>query len=153
LGFFVTEGAYVDWIAAATKTRTSENNTYIWQIALNTNALNADNFQDVSRRLLALNNKFTNDYPGLLILGSLNRLLSSYQTRVASVSRRVLLFSGSVLWLMLYHRVSTFGLVLDQEMGEWSSFLCRGASTSQLSRLQLSTVVLLCAVGFVVGPL
>src|SRR5581483_1622074 len=151
--FFVTEGAYSDWIAkASTRAQGGTNNSYTWQIKLNPQAINADNVADVQARLTALVNRLTADYPGLLNFNPLLKLLNNYRDSVANTEGSVVLLSGAILVLMLYHLVTTVGLVLEQQMGEWASMSSRGASARQLVTLQGLTMLLLGVVGFGVGP-
>jgi ABC-type antimicrobial peptide transport system permease subunit len=154
ISMFVTEGAYSDWIARATKLRSSsaENNTYVWQISLNPQAINADNVGDIQSRLQTLTNKMNTDYPGLFIFNPLSKILGNYTDRVSSTERPVVLLSCAILLLMLYHLVTTVGLVLEQQTGEWSSISSRGANTWQLLLMQGLTMILLGTIGFAVGP-
>ncbi|MCC7451731.1 MAG: ABC transporter permease [Anaerolineae bacterium] len=154
MSFFVTEGAYSDWIAKATqKGRTDDNNSYVWRIRMNAGAVNADNIADVQGRLTALVNQMSRDYPNLFTFNPLLNLLNGYTNRVGNTEGPVTLLSGAILILMLYHLVTTVGLVLEQQTGEWSSMSSRGASTFQLILLQGLTMILLGGVGFLVGPL
>ncbi len=153
VGFIVTEGAYTDWISNATKLRNGENNSYVWQIGLNSGAINADNIGDVQSRMSYLINKMNIDYPGLFNLNPLLKVLNAYTDRISNTEAPVTLLSGAILVLMLYHLVTTVSLVLEQQMGEWSSLSSRGASTLQLVLLQGITMVLLGLIGFAVGPL
>jgi ABC-type lipoprotein release transport system permease subunit/ABC-type multidrug transport system fused ATPase/permease subunit len=151
--FFVTEGAYSDWIAkASTRAQGGANNSYTWRIKLNSEAINADNVADVQSRLTTLVNRLTADYPGLLNFNPLLKLLNNYRDSVANTEGSVVLLSGAILVLMLYHLVTTVGLVLEQQMGEWTSMSSRGASARQLVTLQGLTMILLGVVGFGVGP-
>ncbi|MEP7288417.1 MAG: ABC transporter permease [Chloroflexota bacterium] len=152
MGLIVTEGAYTDWIAQATRSRNGDNNTFVWQIPLKLAAINADNFEDVQNRLSALTSRLTNTYRGLSTLSTLPQRLGGYTGRIDSTRGPVLLLSGAILILMLYHLVTTAGLVLQQQLGEWSSLASRGASTWQLVTMQAITVGLLCIVAFIIGP-
>ncbi len=153
MGFFVTEGAYSDWLArASTQIQGGENNSYIWQIRLNPQAITADNIDDIRGGITSLVNQMTADYPGLLTFNPLLKLLNGYTNRVANAEGPVLLLSGVVLLLMLYHLVTTVSLVLEQQMGEWASLSSRGAGIVQLVTLQGLTMSLLGLVGFAVGP-
>jgi ABC-type antimicrobial peptide transport system permease subunit len=154
MGFFVTEGAYSDWLArATTQVQGGENNSYIWQIRLNPQTINADNIDDMRRRIGFLVNQMAADYPGLINFNPLLKLLNSYTSRVSSTQGPVLLLSAAILLLMLYHLTTTVGLALEQQMSEWASLSSRGASTSQLVMLQGLTMILLGLVGLTVGPL
>jgi hypothetical protein len=153
MGLIIPEGAYTDWIAKATRSRSGDNNTYVWQIALDLKQINADNFESVLSHLTTLESKLGSTYQGLSTLTTLPRLLSRYSDKIAATRGPVLLLSGAILLLMLYHLVSTVGLVLEQQTGEWSSLSSRGASMVQLVQMQALTVGLLCLLGFIIGPI
>lgn len=152
VAFFVTEGAYTDWIAKAARIGDNDNSSYVWIVALDPAAISADNIADTQNRMTFLANKMAADYPGLISLNPLLKLLNNYVGLVGRVEGPVILLSGAVLVLMLYHLVTTVSLVLEQHIGEWASISSRGASTFQLVFLQASTMLLLCVVGFAAGP-
>jgi hypothetical protein len=153
-GIVVPEASYTDWIAVATRTRTQDNNnTFIWRISLNLQTINADNFEVVLNRLTRLNNTMKNDYAGLSALSTLPGLLGRYTGKIAAICAPTLLLSGAILLLMLYHLIATTGLVLEQQLAEWSMLSSRGASVFQLVRMQALTAGLLSLIGFGVGPL
>jgi len=152
LSFIVTEGAFTDWIVDAAKIQNVDNTSYVWWIKLDPGVVSADNMDDVRARLALLGTRMVTDNPGLLVFDPLVKTLNNYTTSVSRTEGPVILLSGAVLVLMLYHLVTTVSLVLEQQTGEWASFSSRGASLFQLVFLQGLTMLLLCVIGFVVGP-
>jgi ABC-type antimicrobial peptide transport system permease subunit len=153
MGFIVTEEAFADWVARATSLLTAgDNNTFIRQIALNIQTINADNVNDVQASIRTLVSRMTTEYPGLITLNPLLRLLNSYTDQLARTDGPILILSGAILILMLYHLVTTVALVLEQQTAEWASMTSRGASILQLIALQGLSMALLGLIGFVAGP-
>ncbi|MFQ3534657.1 MAG: ABC transporter permease [Aggregatilineales bacterium] len=152
LAFIVTEGAYSDWIAQATQTvRSGANNSYIWLMRLDGRAITADTLSTLRERLKFAVDKLTADYPGLLSANPLLRELDRYADQVARTEPPVILLAGAVLLLMLYHLVATVSLYLETQAEEWAALSSRGASIWQLVRLQTLTMLMLCAIGAIVG--
>ncbi|MDW8299428.1 MAG: ABC transporter permease, partial [Anaerolineae bacterium] len=152
LAFIVTEGAYSDWVAKATQTvRRSENNSYVWLIRLNSAAVTADTLSSVRERLKFVVDKLTADYRGLLSANPLLRELDRYADQVARTEPPIILLAGAVLLLMLYHLVTTVSLYLETQAEEWAALSSRGASVWQLARLQMFTMLTLCAIGAILG--
>lgn len=152
MGFFVTEGAYTDWVAPATRLRTGDNNSYIWQIKLNASVVNADNITDYREAMTYVSARLSADYAGLFVLNPLLKLLNNYNNVVRNIQGPIILLSGAVLILMLYHLVTTVNLVLEQQLAEWASMSSRGANVRQLVALQGVTMLILGGIGFAVGP-
>ncbi|MFN8420741.1 MAG: ABC transporter permease [Anaerolineae bacterium] len=150
--FMVVEGAYDDWITNSVSIPPGGNNSYVWDVNLNPNAINADNITDVRGQLLLVTNKLTVDNPGLLVVNPLQKLLDDYADVVSKTEGPIILLSGAVLVMMLYHLVTTVNLVLEQQMAEWASMSSRGASIVQLVLLQGLTMIVLGVIGFIVGP-
>lgn len=148
----VTEGAYTDWISEATRTQYGLNNSYQWSINLDTSRINADNITDIRERLARLTAGLTNTNEGLNTANPLGRLLDRYLGRVAQIESPILLLSGAVLVMMLYHLVTTVNLVLEQQAGEWAGLSSRGANTWQLFTLQGIAMTLLGVIAAVIGP-
>lgn len=149
----VLEGAYNDWIIPGTALNNNANQTFTWDISLNPTALDADTITDYRERMTILENQLSNQYPGLFITDPLLDVLNNYADLVSKTEGPIVLLSGAVLIMMLYHLVSTVNLVLEQQMGEWASMSSRGASTRQLVLLQAQTMLLIGVFGFIVGPL
>jgi ABC-type antimicrobial peptide transport system permease subunit len=154
MAVIVPEGAYTDWLVEATRTDAGqrENNSFIWRIRLNTTAINADNVRDVQQRMNTLVSALAAEYPGLLDTNPLETRLDRYLDLVSNAEPPVILLSGAVLVLMLYHLVATVNLVLEGQIGEWASISSRGASTRQLLTMQAFSMLLLCLIGFAAGP-
>ncbi len=152
LAFIVTEGAYSDWLATATqRVRGGENNSYVWLIRLNSAAVTADTLGGLRERLKFVVDKLSADYRGLLSANPLLRELDRYVDQVARTEPPVILLAGAVLLLMLYHLVATVSLYLETQAEEWAALSSRGASVWQLARLQALTMLILCAIGALLG--
>ncbi|RMF51854.1 MAG: ABC transporter permease [Chloroflexota bacterium] len=152
LAFIVTEGAYSDWIAKATQTlRSGQNNSYVWLIRLNGQAVTADTLSTMRERLKFVVDKLTADYRGLLSANPLLRDLDRYVDQVARTEPPLILLAGAVLLLMLYHLITTVSLYLQTQAEEWAALSSRGASVGQLVRLQALTMLILCVIGAILG--
>lgn len=152
MAFITLEGAYSDWVAAATtQINGDENDAYVWYVGLNGGAVNADNLSLMRERLEFSVNKLAADYPGLISANPLLRLLDRFVNQVALTEPPVILLSGAVLVLMLYHLVTTVTLYLETQQEEWAALSSRGAGTGQLLRLQGGTMLILCLIGAAVG--
>ncbi|MBE7514256.1 MAG: ABC transporter permease [Anaerolineales bacterium] len=153
MAFIVTEGAYTDWVARATRTNNRDNNSFLWRVALNVNAINADNIADTQENLRNVIAKIGAEYPGLLSFAPILKLLDAYRESVSRAELPVILLAGAVLVMMLYHLVATVSLFLEQQREEWASLSSRGAGVGQLMSLQGLTMAILCLIGFILGPL
>ena len=127
--------AYTDWLRAVTP-----GNSYIYQIKTNPDAITADNIQDVTDRLNLLAGRISAYHPGTSVLTDLAALLQGYSEDVDDTEGPIILFSGAILIMMLYHLINTVALVLEQQGPEWSAIVSRGGSIPQLVMLQLVTV-------------
>ena len=87
------------------------------------------------------------------MLTGLSAVLQSYSGDVSDSAGPIILLSGAILIMMLYHLINTVALVLEQQGTEWSSIVSRGGSIPQLVALQAITVGVLGLIGLVVGPL
>lgn len=140
--------AYTDWLA-----RVAPGSSYIYLIPTNTDAISADNIQDINQRLKVLPNRLSAYHPGISVLSGLTVLLENYSSDVDDTQGPIILLSGAILIMMLYHLINTVALVLEQQGPEWSAIVSRGGSIPQLVFLQLFTVGLLGVIGMIVGPL
>ena len=140
--------AYTDWLKPVTP---GNNHYYVFDT--NTNTISANNITDVSRRLAVLQNRLSAYHPGIQVLTGLSKVLEGYSGNVKDTEGPIVLLSGAILILMLYHLINTVALVLEQQGTEWSSIVSRGGSIPQLVALQLATVGVLGLVGMVAGPL
>ncbi len=152
VGFMVTEGAYTDWVAQATTTNRRENNNYVWLINLVPEAITADNILDTQSQMRELVARLAAEYPGLTDFNPVLRTLNAYIGLVGAAEPTVILLSGAVLVMMLFHLVTTVSLILEQQREEWAALASRGASAFQLVLLQALTMFILCLIGFGVGP-
>lgn len=147
-GFATLPEAYTDWLREVVP-----GSSYIYLIDTNTDAISAGNLHDVNRRLQVLQNRLSAYHPGLSVLSGLTVLLSRFSTDVSQTQGPIILLSGAILVLMLYHLVNTVALVLEQQGAEWSTIASRGGSVPQLVAMQAASVGLLALIGSAAGPL
>lgn len=140
--------AYTDWLRAVTP-----GNSYVYQFQTNTGAISADNARVVSDHLARLQSRLSAYHPGLSVLSGLTNILDNFAGNVSETEGPIILLSGAILIMMLYHLINTVALVLEQQGSEWSTIVSRGGSVPQLVALQLVTVGLLGLIGMAAGPL
>ncbi len=143
----VPEGAYDDWVAP-----TTAGNTYEWRLKLSPDVLHADTLDELDARLSRVQNNLRARYPDVVFISGLTDLVTTFRSTLRSTEGPIVLLSGAVLILMLYHLVTTVALVLEQQGTEWASITSRGGSIPQLIEMQLVTMGVLGAIGLVVGP-
>lgn len=146
-GMAFNPAAYQDWVAPVVP-----GTSYIWRIHTNPDVINSNNAGDYSAAYTSLQNRLGTALNGAQTFSGLAPLISGYDDRVKEAEGPIVLLSGAVLFIMLYHLVTTVSLILQQQGTEWSSISSRGGSTFQLMKLQFITVFLLGFIGFVVGP-
>ncbi len=146
-GLIVAYGAYDDWLAGVTA-----GNTYLWWMATDPDVIHADTLDTLEARLSRLQGVLQARYPDLLIFTGLTDLIAAFRRGLQATEGPIILLSGAVLVLMLYHLVTTVALVLEQQGAEWASITSRGGSLIQLMKMQLLTVACLGAVGAATGP-
>lgn len=147
-GLIFSPGAYEDWLAAVN----TEGSTYLWRMETNPDAIHADTLDILEERLGRVTGALQARYPQILILTGLTDLIEDFRQGLRDTEGPIILLSGAVLILMLYHLVTTVALVLEQQGNEWAAITSRGGSLFQLLSMQFSTVAFLSVVGFVVGP-
>lgn len=147
-GMAFDTAAYEDWIAPVVP-----GTSYIRRIHTDTGIIDSNNAEEYSAALLSLQNRLGTSLNGAQTFSGIGPLISGYGERVEEAEGPIILLSGAVLFMMLYHLVTTVNLILQQQGTEWSSISSRGGSTLQLFKLQFVTVVLLGLIGFIVGPL
>lgn len=146
-GLIVPEGAFEDWIAP-----TTQGNTYLWQLKTDSDVVHADTLDELETRLTTVQNTLRARYPDMLIFSGLIDLIEDFREGLAETEGPIVLLSGAVLVLMLYHLVTTVALVLEQQSTEWASITSRGGSLLQLIGMQALTMSMLGIVGLIVGP-
>ena len=140
--------AYSDWLRDVTP-----GSSYIYQIQTNTDAVTADNIQEINGKLAVLQNRLSAYHPGISVLTGLASILERFSGDVSDSEGPIILLSGAILIMMLYHLINTVALVLEQQGTEWSSIVSRGGSIPQLIVMQFATVGLLGVLGALAGPL
>ncbi|GAB4569494.1 MAG: hypothetical protein Kow0077_02120 [Anaerolineae bacterium] len=146
-GLIVPEGAFDDWIAP-----TTQGNSYLWVLRTNPDVVHADTLDALEQRLNTVQNTLRARYPNMLIFSGLIDLIADFRAGLAATEGPIVLLSGAVLVLMLYHLVTTVALVLEQQSGEWAAISSRGGSVLQLIQMQALTMSLLGIIGVGVGP-
>ncbi len=146
-GLIIPEGAYADWIAPVTN-----GNTYIWRMKTNPDVIHADTLDVLEARLARAESGLRARYPDIQVFSGLASLITRFRAGLQATEGPIVLLSGAVLVLMLYHLVTTVALVLEQQSSEWASITSRGGSTAQLIGMQLATVGVLGVLGLVAGP-
>jgi predicted membrane protein len=147
-GFATIPEAYIDWLKDVTP-----GNNFVYQIKTNPDTINADNIESVKSRLSVLQNRLSAYHPGASVLSGLLGILDRYSGNVSDTQGPIILLSGAILIMMMYHLVNTVALVLEQQGTEWSSIVSRGGSIPQLIMLQFLTVGVLGLAGMIIGPL
>ena len=147
-GMATIPAAYTDWLQPVTP-----GNSYMYVIDTDTDVITADNIRDINRRLEVLQNRLGAYHPGISVLSGLTATLGNFSGNVADTEGPIVLLSGAVLIMMLYHLINTVSLVLEQQGTEWSTIVSRGGSIPQLVMLQFLTVGLIGVIGVVAGPL
>jgi len=140
--------AYTDWLADVVP-----GSSYIYRIETNTSAIRAANIGEVNERLSTLQGRLSPLHPGITVLSGLTAVLQGFSRDVKETEGPIILLSGAVLVLMLYHLVNTVALVLEQQGTEWSTIVSRGGSAAQLIAMQAVMVGVLALVGALTGPL
>ncbi|MBN1966832.1 MAG: FtsX-like permease family protein [Anaerolineae bacterium] len=146
-GLIVPDGAYEDWIMPNV-----DSSTFIWQLTTDPDIVHADTVDRLEQQFNRMQAGLQGLYPGILMISGLPNLIGSFRAGLGSTEGPIILLSGAVLVLMLYHLVTTVGLVLEQQASEWSTLSSRGGNVRQLITMQFLTVGALGVVGFVVGP-
>ncbi len=146
-GLIVPEGAFEDWIAPAT-----QGNTFLWVLRTDADVVHADALDALETRLTNVQNRLRASYPDMLIFSGLLNLIADFRAGLAATEGPIVLLSGAVLLLMLYHLVTTVALVLEQQGSEWAAISSRGGSVPQLIGMQAFTMILLGLIGLGVGP-
>lgn len=150
-GFAVHPDAYEDWIVPILPDNVDTQ--YIWRMQSNPDVINGNNAQEYYSAINSLNNVLGNEYASGQINTDIDNLIQDFAQRVDDAEGPIVFLSGAILILMLYHLLTTVGLVLQQQRKEWSTITSRGGSTLQLFKMQLLTVLLLSVLSFVLAPL
>lgn len=140
--------AYTDWLRQITP-----GNAYIYEIETNPDVITADNIQAYKDRLAVLQNRLSAYHPGISVLTGLAAILEGYSGDVSDTEGPIILLSGAILIMLLYHLINTVALVLEQQGTEWGSIVSRGGSVTQLVGMQFATMGVLGLIGIIAGPL
>ncbi|MBN2305074.1 MAG: ABC transporter permease [Anaerolineae bacterium] len=140
--------SYNDWLRDVVP-----GSSYIYKISTNTDTISADNIQEINDSLQILQSRLSAYHPGISVLSGLTSLLEGYSADVSDTEGPIILLSGAILVMLLYHLINTVALVLEQQGPEWSALVSRGANVRQLVGMQLVTVGMLGLLGLIAGPL
>ena len=147
-GMATVPAAYTDWLADVVP-----GSSYIYKVDTDTDVITADNINDVNGRLQTLQNRLDAYHPGFSVLTGITSILERFTRSVEDTEGPIILLSGAILIMMLYHLINTVALVLEQQGAEWSGIVSRGGSVPQLLVMQVLTVGVLALLGMVAGPL
>ena len=150
-GLLFHPDAYKDWIEPVLPQNVSTN--YFWEMEIDSSLINSDNAETYRESISSLSGQLSNNQRVVLVNSGLEALLGGYDNRVSETTGPIVLLSGAVLILMLYHLVTTVSLVLQEQGREWSTITSRGGSTLQLFELQAVTIFILALIAAVIGPL
>ena len=142
--------AYHDWLEPVLPTGVDTN--YFWQIDIDQSVISSDNAETYRANIEALGNKLTDNTRIVRVNSGLTSLLGGFDNRVSEATGPIILLSGAVLILMLYHLVTTVALVLQEQGREWSTITSRGGSTLQLFELQAVSIFILAVMAAIAGP-
>jgi len=143
--------AFEDWVKPVLPSNVSTN--YIWVLDTDTDRITSTNAEQYRDRLALLGRTLTREDRSVSVTSGLLSILAGYENRVGEAQGPIILLSGAVLVLMLYHLVTTINLVLQEQGREWSTITSRGGSTLQLFTMQAFTVLLIAIIAAIVGPL
>lgn len=142
--------AFDEWVIPVLPNNVSVN--YIWRLGVDSSVIDTTNAQDYAQALLSVPAALSDGQNQVSATSQLSAILSGYQSRVGNAEGPIILLSGAILILMLYHLVTTVNLVLQQQSKEWSTITSRGGSTFQLFKLQSVTIFILATLAFLLGP-
>lgn len=124
----------------------------VWRAPLSLTGLRAADLVETRTNLSTLRSRLLLTYPDLEVRAGLDDLIAEFQENVRRVESPVLMLAVLILALMLYNLITTVALILEQQGREWAMMASRGASTRQLTQIQLMTVIILGLIAFVLGP-
>ncbi|NDJ87294.1 MAG: hypothetical protein GYB66_15555 [Chloroflexi bacterium] len=149
-GLAVHPAAYEDWITPILPA--GVGTSYIWRMDVDTDEITSINAQDYSEAIVALGNRLNQGGRQVQVTTGLISLLGGYDKRIEDAEGPIILLSGAILVLMLYHLITTVSLVLQQQGTEWSTISSRGGSTMQLFKLQSVTILVLVVIAVILSP-
>lgn len=146
--------AYEDWIVPVLpQTPRQVNTNYIWRMGIDTSVIDTTNADQYSQAIDRLQSNICGPNDGSCVTTGLTAILGDYEERVGEAEGPIIFLSGAILILMLYHLITTVGLILQQQGKEWSTITSRGGSSVQLFKLQSVTILVLALIAFALGPI
>lgn len=146
--------AFEDWIVPILPQVPRQVNTnYIWRMGIDSSVIDTTNAEQYSQAITRLQSNICGPNDGSCVTTGLTAILGDYEERVSEAEGPIIFLSGAILILMLYHLITTVGLILQQQGKEWSTITSRGGSTVQLFKLQSVTILVLALVSFALGPI
>lgn len=150
-GLIFQPDAYQDWVAPVMPP--GVDTRYLWSLDVDSDKITSDNAEAIRDSIAELPDALSNNDRVVLVNSGIVPILSRFDNRIGDATGPIVLLSGAVLVLMLYHLVTTVSLVLQEQGREWSSITSRGGSTLQLFELQAVTIFILVVIAGLVGPL
>lgn len=145
--------AYEDWVVPVLpQTPRQVNTNYIWRMGINIGVIDTTNAKQYSQAISRIQSSICGPNDGSCVTTGLTSILGDYEERVDDAEGPIIFLSGAILILMLYHLITTVGLILQQQGKEWSTITSRGGSTVQLFKLQSVTILVLALIAFAMGP-
>jgi ABC-type lipoprotein release transport system permease subunit len=93
------------------------------------------------------------EYPDVVFRTRLQDLIAEYRAGVAQTEPPILLMASALLVFILFQLATTVTMLLDQQRQEFAGMMNRGASATQLMRIQWATVAGLGVLGAILGPM
>lgn len=129
-----------------------ENLVYAWRISVDRDSVSFITLDQFVESTDELFRRLRNTYPEFYFQSFLADMIADFQQSIADAQGPIILLSFIVMILMIYNIMTTAGLILEQQQQEWAMIASRGGSTSQLTRIQFVTMLILGVFAFVLGP-
>jgi ABC-type antimicrobial peptide transport system permease subunit len=124
-----------------------------WLAVLDPNHIQSENVTGIITGVSIARTKIASLENRVTIDTNIENYLSQFNSQASSVRAPLYLLVGEVLFLALYYVIMVAALSIRQVEGEFSILASRGASISQLFRVQVFEAFLICFVALICGPL
>lgn len=124
-----------------------------WLAIINPAAIHSDNITAMIAGIESIRSSLTELEPKVAFDTNLDKFLEDFNLHASEIIPPLYLIIGEVLFLGLYYVTMVAALSVRQVEGELSIIVSRGADFSQLLRIQLFDVLLICATAFLLGPI
>lgn len=122
-----------------------------WYVEINTDALRAENLNELTWHIETIERWFRLDHADLLLASGLYTLLLDFRSALSAIEGTIILFAAGILLLLFYQLMMTTALILERHSAEWSSMVSRGGSTTQLGMMQAATMTIIALAAFLLG--